>query len=84
MRSFASSCVSPAYSPASSFMRASRPITISSGRSWSRPISQSVGSCPGVILSAPVPKAGSTRSSARIGSRRPTIGRTASLPTRSR
>ena len=39
------------------------------GSSWSRPISQSIGSWPGVIFTAPVPNAGSTRSSAMIGTR---------------
>ena len=39
MRSSASSCVSPARSPASSFMRPSGPIAVISGRPWSRPIS---------------------------------------------
>ena len=37
----ASSCVRPASSPASSFIRPSGPITVSSGRPWSRPISKS-------------------------------------------
>ena len=83
-RAPASSCVRPARSPASSFIRPSGPITASSGSSWSRPISKSVGSCPGVTLSAPVPNSGSTRSSAITGTRRSTYGTTTSLPTRSR
>ena len=37
------------------------------GRSWSRPISKSMGSWPGVTLSAPVPNSGSTCSSAITG-----------------
>ena len=36
-------------------MRPSSPITAGAGRSWSRPISKSIGSWPGVTLSAPVP-----------------------------
>ena len=80
MRSSASACVSPANSPASSDIRPSRPITIGSGRPWSRPISQSMGSWPGVILTAPVPNSGWTRSSAMIGTRRSASGTIASLP----
>ena len=73
-RSPASACVSPASSPASSLIRPSRPITASSGSPCSRPISKSIGSCPGVTLSAPVPNSGSTCSSATIGTRRSTKG----------
>jgi hypothetical protein len=80
MRSFASSCVSPANSPAASFIRPSGPITVSSSSLWSLPMSKSIGSCPGVIFSAPVPKSISTRSSPTIGTRRSTIGTIASLP----
>ena len=39
------------------------------GRSWRRPISKSFGSCAGVTFTAPVPKDGSTCSSATIGMR---------------
>ena len=39
MRSSASAWVRPASSPASSFISPSGPITVSSGNSWSRPIS---------------------------------------------
>ncbi len=68
-------CVSPASSPARPHvMRPSRPITVGSSRPWSRPISKSVGSCPGVIFSAPVPNSGSTRSSAITGTCRSTNG----------
>ena len=82
--SSASSCVSPASSPASSFIRPSGPITVSIGRPWSRPISKSIGSWPGVTLSAPVPNSGSTRSSAITGTRRSTNGTSTSLPIASR
>ena len=43
----------------------------SAGRSCRWPISKSLGSCAGVTLTAPVPNAGSTCSSATIGMRRP-------------
>ncbi len=55
-------------------MSPSGPITIGSGRPCARPISKSVGSWPGVTLSAPVPNSGSTRSSAITGTRRSTKG----------
>jgi hypothetical protein len=45
-------------------------------------MSKSFGSWPGVIFSAPVPNSGLTYSSAMILSRRPTIGRIATSPTR--
>ena len=48
------------------------------------PTSKSLKSCAGVILTAPVPFSGSEYSSATIGMRRPTSGRMAYLPTRSR
>ncbi len=51
------------------------------GAPWSRPISKSSGSWPGVTLSAPVPNSGSTRSSAITSTRRSTNGTTTSLPT---
>ena len=54
------------------------------GRPCRRPISKSFGSCAGVTLTAPVPNAGSTWSSARIGMRRPTSGSSISRPTRCR
>ena len=47
-----------------------------------RPISKSLGSCAGVILSAPVPNAGSTCSSATTGIMRPTSGSSICLPMR--
>jgi hypothetical protein len=47
-----------------------------------RPISKSFGSCAGVILSAPVPKVGSTCSSATTLIMRPTSGSSISRPTR--
>ena len=51
--------------------------------SWCRrPISKSLGSCAGVILSAPVPNAGSTCSSATTGIMRPTSGSSICLPMR--
>ena len=69
-RSSASSCVSPASSPAFSFIRPSRPITVigRAGRGRGRSRSPS-GRGPGVTLSAPVPNSGSTRSSAITGTR---------------
>ncbi len=48
--------------------------------SWSRPISKSVGSWPGVTFSAPVPKSISTRSSPMIGTGRSTSGTTRRAP----
>ena len=45
------------------------------GRLCRCPISKSVGSCAGVTLTAPVPNAWSTASSATIGMRRSMIGR---------
>ena len=76
--------VSPASSPARLVHPAVRadhrqPGSSCRGRSRSR-----CGSWPGVILSAPVPNAGSTRSSAITGTRRSTKGTTTSLPTASR
>ena len=41
---------------ACSFIRPSSPITVISPRPWRRPISKSLGSCPGVIFRQPVPK----------------------------
>ena len=67
-------------SPASAVMRPSSPITVSSSSPWLRPISKSLGSWPGVIFSAPVPKSGFTYGSAMIFSRRPTSGRIACSP----
>ncbi len=61
-------------------MRPSSPMTDSSASPWRRPISKSLGSWPGVILSAPVPKSVFTYSSAMIGSLRPTSGSTAASP----
>ena len=61
-------------------MRPSGPMTVSVSRPWSRPISKSIGSWPGVILSAPEPNSGSTRESAMTGTWRPTTGTTTSLP----
>ena len=63
-------------------MRPSKPITDSSSSPWRRPISKSLGSWPGVTLSAPVPKSIFTYSSAMIGTSRSTIGTTAVPPTR--
>ena len=74
----------PAKRPAASVMRPSSPITVTSSSPCRRPISKSFGSCPGVIFSAPVPNSGFTYSSAITGSRRPTSGRIAVLPTMSR
>ena len=54
MRSSASGCVSPSKPSAS--IRPSGPITVSVGSSWSRPMSKSIGSCPGVTLTAPGPE----------------------------
>src|SRR5204862_23157 len=51
------------------------------GRLWRWPISKSVGSWPGVTLTAPVPNSGSTTSSATIGISRPMCGTTAVRPT---
>ena len=65
-------------SPAASVMPVLADHAISS-RPCLRPISKSLGSWPGVILSAPVPNSGSTYSSAMIGSRRPTSGRIGGL-----
>ena len=65
-------------------MRPSSPIALSSGSPCLRPISKSLGSWPGVIFSAPVPKSVLTYSSAMIGSSRPTSGSIAVLPTRCR
>src|SRR4051795_10012871 len=48
-------------------MRPSSPITEISSSPCLRPISKSLGSWPGVILSAPVPNSGLTNSSATIG-----------------
>ena len=82
--SCASAAVRPAKrSPASSVRRPSGPITTISSSPCLRPISKSLGSWPGVIFSAPVPNSGSTCSSAMIGRRRPTSGRTQCWPTRS-
>ena len=83
-RSSASSCVSPASSPASSFIRPSGPITDGSGSPWSRPISKSSGSCAGVTFRAPVPNSMSTRSSAITGTARSTNGTSTSRPIASR
>src|SRR5205814_1628915 len=54
----------PAYLPASSVIRPSKPMTVRTGRPWRRPISKSTGSCPGVTLMTPVPNFGSTALSA--------------------
>ncbi len=85
----ARSCASPpctADRPSQSGRRSSslpsKPMAVSVGRSWRRPISKSTGSWPGVILSAPVPKSGFTSRSAMIGTRRPTSGTIAVLPIR--
>ena len=59
-------------------------MTVSVSSPWSRPISKSIGSWPGVIFRAPVPNSGSTRSSAMTGTRRSTTGTTTSRPTASR
>ena len=48
----------------SAIIRPSGPITVSVSRPWSRPMSKSIGSWPGVTLTAPVPNSGSTRASA--------------------
>ena len=62
----------------------SRPCLVheraASARPWSRPISKSVGSWPGVTFSAPVPKSISTRSSPMIGTGRSTSGTIARAP----
>jgi hypothetical protein len=77
----ASSAVSPSKSaPAAALIRPSSPITEISSRPCSRPMSKSLGSWPGVIFSAPVPKSIFTYSSAMIGNRRPTSGSTAVSP----
>ena len=60
------------------------PRMLMSGSLWRSPTSKSLKSCAGVILTAPVPFSGSEYSSATIGMRRPTSGRIANLPTRSR
>ncbi len=67
-------------SGASEVMRPSSPMTDGCARQWRRPISKSLGSCAGVIFSAPVPKSGRTYSSAMILSLRPTSGRIAFSP----
>ena len=76
----------PASAPRSpsAIIRPSGPITVSVASPWSRPISKSIGSWPGVILSAPEPNSGSTRASAITGTCRPTTGTTTSLPIASR
>ena len=63
---------------------ASASMTLTSGRLCRRPTSKSLKSCAGVIFTAPEPASGSAYSSAMIGMRRPTSGRMAFLPTRSR
>ncbi len=52
----ASSTLMPANSPAASVMRPSSPMTEISSSPCRRPISKSLGSCPGVIFRQPVPK----------------------------
>ena len=64
--------------------RASLSSTDGIGRLWRWPTSKSLKSCAGVIFTAPVPFSGSEYSSATIGMRRPTSGRIACLPIRSR
>ena len=57
----ASSAVMPSNrSPAAAVIRPSSPIAEISSSPWARPISKSLGSWPGVILSAPVPNSGLT------------------------
>ena len=79
--------------PPASALRARRPRRSSArrGRSPSARAARGRGRSrspsgrgPGVTLSAPVPKSGSTRSSAMTGTRRSTNGTITSLPTRSR
>ncbi len=70
----AASCPCSSENPShSGFRSRSRPcssMNSSVSSPWSRPISKSVGSWPGVTFSAPVPKPSSTRSSATIGTGR--------------
>ncbi len=54
------------------------------GRPWRRPVAWSSWSWAGVIFTAPVPKAGSTASSAMIGTSRSTNGIRTWRPTRAR
>ena len=83
--SWPSSAMSPAHSGRRSRQPARRSSMTSACRARGRrPISKSIGSWPGVTLSAPVPKLGSTRSSATIGTGRSTSGTIAVRPTRSR
>ena len=57
-------------------------MIVSMGRSWRRPISKSFGSCAGVTFTAPVPKPGSTCSSATIGISRLVSGSATVVPIR--
>ena len=74
----------PAYGPPSAEIVASAFMMLTLAQPCRSPISKSLGSCAGVTLTAPVPNAGSTYSSATIGISRPSSGSTTVAPTRSR
>src|SRR5438094_330127 len=65
----------PASGPAAGVIIPRLSMTESTCSPWRCPISKSVASWPGVILSAPVPNSRSTASSAMIRTRRSTAGR---------
>ena len=58
---------SPAYRPTSPVRRAESSMIFGAGSPWRCPVSKSLASWAGVILRAPVPKAGSTAVSATTG-----------------
>ena len=69
-----------AISGAASLMVASGVITSSAGRPVRLATSKSLGSCAGVIFTAPEPNSGSAYSSATTGMRRPVSGSSSSFP----
>ncbi len=72
----------PSYGvPVPAIVASSARIVIA-GRPWRRPVAWSSWSCAGVIFTAPVPNAGSTISSAMIGTSRSTNGTRTRRPTR--
>ena len=72
----------PAYAPAAALMCPLSVITSISGRLCRRPASKSLGSCAGVIFTAPVPNSRSTISSAISGISRCISGSRIFLPAR--
>ena len=80
--SWPSSSENPSHSGFRSRSRPCSSMNSSVSSPWSRPISKSVGSWPGVTFRPPVPNPSSTRSSAMIGTGRSTSGTIAVRPIR--